>query len=81
MRAPRRHAKPRRRIQPPPGKSERFWNRKAGEADDLTGPVVGGSLPALEAKLDAIDAELARAWPVALDCSQEKALICGGLSV
>lgn len=66
MRAPRRHTKPRRRIAPPPGKSERFWNRKAGEPDDLTGPVAGGSLLALEAKLEAIDAEHAREWPRAL---------------
>ena len=66
MRAPRRHTKPRSRIAPPPRKSERFWNRKAGEHDELTGPVVGGSLLALEAKLEAIDAEHARQWPRAL---------------
>ena len=58
-----RSPKPRKRIQPPPGKSEAFWNRKAGELDELTGPVVGASLVALEARLDAIDAEHARRWP------------------
>lgn len=56
------------RIQPPPGKSERFWARKAGEPDELTGPVVGESLWALEAKLAAIDAEHAAKWPRALHC-------------
>ena len=66
MRAPRRHTKPRSRNLPPPRKSARFWARKAGVRDELTGPVVGGSLPALEARLAAIDAEHARQWPRAL---------------
>ena len=76
--------KPRQRHKPPPGKAERFWNRKAGEqdpADDLARPVVGASLAALEAKLAAIDAEHAKEWPYALDCSQQKALLSGGLGV
>lgn len=63
MRAPRRHTKPRRRIQPPPGKSERHWERVAGEE----GPICTcDSLGPLEAKLAAIDAEHARQWPNAL---------------
>lgn len=65
MRIPRESKKPRNRHLPPPGKSERFWARKAGE-EDATKPVTGGSLAALDARLAAIEAELAAKWPNAL---------------
>ena len=64
MRIPRESKKPRNRCLPPPGKAEAKWLRKSG-ADD-GGPVTGGSLAALEARLVAIEAELAAKWPNAL---------------
>ena len=63
MRSPRRHTKPRNRNLPPPGKAERKWSRKAGEPEWQDGPLAGGSLLALDAKLAAIDMETALAWP------------------